>query len=222
MPDIVPSLEGIDGGLYIVCQSSEGDEVRVERAAALKMCRMLSDLMEESPEEGEVQTSIPVDIETEPLMRLFSYCEYRVHHTDEAPYLGKGFDDPIIQKPVSRKLDYLFENPFDKNFMIGPDGAIPNADVSNHTLMLDILRASNYLHCEWIKDLCVSAIASFVMGRNVDKVRSDVFKMQPATDAEKKAYQERHSWIDKQYNIDTIVQRQEQGTRRKTKSKKSH
>ena len=221
MPQIVTSLNDIDCSLYVVCQSVEGALIRVDKHAALSMCRILNELMEEFPEEGNVDMYIPLDISTLTLMKVFTYCEYRVDHLDELPYLGKGFEDPIIQKPVSKKLSFLFENEFDKHFMIGPEGAIQNGDVSDHKLMLDILRASNFLHCEWIKDLCVSSIASFVMGRNVDTVRKEVFKLPAATESEKKHYQDQHNWIDTQYNIDAIVRRQEheQGTKRKKPKK---
>eukprot|EP01059_Diplonema_ambulator_P005384 TRINITY_DN15123_c0_g1_i1.p1 TRINITY_DN15123_c0_g1~~TRINITY_DN15123_c0_g1_i1.p1 ORF type:complete len:246 (+),score=51.09 TRINITY_DN15123_c0_g1_i1:45-740(+) len=214
-------LGSVDGRLYLVCATEEGRLVKTEKKAALAMCKTLSDLMEDADDDEVIEMAIPVQASFESLMKVFEYCEYRVENTSEPPYKGKSFDEPVLRRPVTKKLNYLFEDEWDKAFMIGPNGLIPNGVVSEHHLMINVMLACNFIHCEWLKDLCVCATASFVMDRSVDAVRSDVFNLPPSSEAERKAYREAHQWIDDLYNIDSIVEREERRLQTATRKEAS-
>ncbi|KAJ9450298.1 hypothetical protein DIPPA_16297 [Diplonema papillatum] len=217
MPRVVDpdEVDAMDAVRFVVCTTTDNKLLQVDKAAAVNMCHVLGELMEGHADSDDVVV-MPIPYDSSVLLRVFTYCEHRYLHAEEPPYRGKGFREPIMRRPVLKKLPFLFENEWDKQFVIGPDGLVPDADVSKHSLLKEVLGACNFLHCEWLKDICVTSFASFVFGRSVDSLRQDVFGLPPATEADRKQYRDRFSWIDKKYNIDNIVANE----RKKTESKK--
>eukprot|EP01061_Rhynchopus_euleeides_P020389 TRINITY_DN33190_c0_g1_i1.p2 TRINITY_DN33190_c0_g1~~TRINITY_DN33190_c0_g1_i1.p2 ORF type:complete len:232 (+),score=75.55 TRINITY_DN33190_c0_g1_i1:29-697(+) len=200
------------------CEGDDGEVVAAQRSALLGLCQTLRSMMEDQ-EEGCEAMAMPLPAPRGVVMDLCTYCEYRAKHTDEHPYTRKDRDEPVMRRPVLKKLEFLFENEFDRDFMIGPEGVVPNADVRQHARLLDLMHLCNFLHIEWLKDLCVCAVASFVTGRTVDSLREDVFGLPPATEEDIRHYREAHDWIDKSYNISTIAKKEEKRASEKKSSR---
>eukprot|EP01006_Ploeotia_vitrea_P024579 TRINITY_DN57409_c0_g1_i1.p1 TRINITY_DN57409_c0_g1~~TRINITY_DN57409_c0_g1_i1.p1 ORF type:complete len:202 (+),score=15.78 TRINITY_DN57409_c0_g1_i1:33-608(+) len=145
---------------HVVLQPSDSpacgkDYVVPKPAAALS--GLVKDLMEDQT--GNEETRIPVpSVNSHTLGYVVKYMQ---HHADHP---AKPIEKPLrgsIKDHISQwDRDYLFTE------------LIENGDETKHALFLDVMRAANFLNVKDLLDLTCACLASMVMYKSVEEIRT--------------------------------------------------
>ena len=179
--------------------------VAADRAALLALSNVLADVLSEG---GAADEAVPLPASPAAALALCRYCEHRARHRDEAPYAGVAADAPAMRRPVVQLFPEVLENAYDRAFVTdAAEGLVPDGDVSRLGLLLEVLRLADFLHVEWLKDLCVCVVAALVRSRSVDGVREELFGLPSSSEADLQRYGEGYAWVDQQYSLGALVER---------------
>eukprot|EP00762_Andalucia_godoyi_P003615 ANDGO_00749.mRNA.1 E3 ubiquitin ligase complex SCF subunit sconC len=131
----------------IVLTTSDGKSFETTRKACL-MSELLRGLLEELPEDGEVEPIPVTEVASSVLPRIISFMEY---HADNPM--------PEIEKPLRTTVDDVVGD-FDREFV----------NVDDETLFRTVLGA-NYLTIDPLLDLTCAKIATLLKNKTPEEIR---------------------------------------------------
>ena len=182
MPETVKApYKGLDWDEFIVIQSSDQPcpvEFKLLRSLAEEF-PLLAGMMSDAGEE----TVIPIpNVDGRTLEYVLQYMEYH-HHNKAEP----------IEKPLKGKIEnYICE--WDKAFLF--TDLIKDGDEKQHSLLIDVINAANFLDLKDLLDLCCSAQASMVNGKTTEQIRELFGIVNDFTPEEEERMREEAKWCE--------------------------
>eukprot|EP01060_Flectonema_neradi_P007465 TRINITY_DN1520_c0_g1_i1.p1 TRINITY_DN1520_c0_g1~~TRINITY_DN1520_c0_g1_i1.p1 ORF type:complete len:212 (+),score=42.42 TRINITY_DN1520_c0_g1_i1:66-638(+) len=169
---IADQYPSVDFNENIVLECSDSMACVLPKVLA-KTCTVLNKLMSE--EKGEVKVPLS-EIRSDTIDKIYKYLDY---HKNEWPPSLK------LEQPLKEDLKETLRNePFLLNYY--ENELLENGDVSKSDHIFLVLRASQYLTCEPLRDFAAAAMANLVKGVKDEQDFYDLFKVDtPFTDAEK-------------------------------------
>eukprot|EP01006_Ploeotia_vitrea_P061143 TRINITY_DN77336_c0_g1_i1.p1 TRINITY_DN77336_c0_g1~~TRINITY_DN77336_c0_g1_i1.p1 ORF type:complete len:186 (-),score=29.48 TRINITY_DN77336_c0_g1_i1:87-644(-) len=139
----------------VILKTSEDKEFVLSRDA-LKLSKILSDILDDSPTEEE--TVIPVNnVDAATLQCVAPYLE---HYATSTP--------PTIDKPLRAPLQELL-NDWDKDYVYKT--LFRDGDEKQHEPLFKTLLAGNFLGVEPLRDLCCATIANMLRGKTPEQIK---------------------------------------------------
>eukprot|EP01006_Ploeotia_vitrea_P006176 TRINITY_DN12462_c0_g1_i1.p1 TRINITY_DN12462_c0_g1~~TRINITY_DN12462_c0_g1_i1.p1 ORF type:complete len:203 (+),score=35.74 TRINITY_DN12462_c0_g1_i1:48-611(+) len=146
---------GVDHTKEVILTTSEGKEFVLSRDA-LKLSKILRDILEDSP--GDEETVIPVNnVDAATLQCVAPYLE---RYATQEPN--------TIDKPLRAPLQELL-NDWDKEYVYKT--LFRDGDEKQHEPLFKTLLAGNFLGVEPLRDLCCAAIANMLRGKTPEQIK---------------------------------------------------
>ena len=179
---VVAPYDAVDFDTEIVLQSSDSvpKEYKIAKLAA-KQSVLLSDLCASDETHEQVIFPLP-NINGVTLYYVIDYLEYHVNNPSKP-----------LERPLMDKLQNIVCD-FDKEFVFRY--LISDGVEKEHSLLIDVCMAANFLGVQPLLDLTCAAVASMIKGKTTEEIR-ELFNIEnDFTPEEENRIKEENKWID--------------------------